>query len=95
MAEKLNIAYDRIGDILYLETVKPYSRQRTKHLGPDVLGRLNPRTGAIENIEILFFARRAGRRRGIALPVSAQLRRTRRKKRVEREGLSARRRNST
>lgn len=81
MAEKLNISYDRVGDILYLETVKPYARQDMKHLAPDVLGRCNPDTGEIENIEILFFSRRAGRRKGIDLPVLARLSGTRRAKR--------------
>lgn len=73
MAEKLKITYDDVGDILYLETVKPYAEQETMHLGPDVLGRINPRTGAIENIEILFFTKRARKGKGLALPVSADL----------------------
>jgi uncharacterized protein YuzE len=74
VAAKLNITYDRIGDILYLETVKPYPEQETKHLGSDVLGRINPRTGAIENIEILFFTKRAKKKNGFGLPVFAELR---------------------
>jgi hypothetical protein len=69
-----NITYDRIGHILYLETVKPYPEQETKHLGTDVLGRINPRTGAVENIEVLFFTKRAKTRNGLALPVFAELR---------------------
>jgi uncharacterized protein YuzE len=77
VARKLNISYDRIGDILYLETVKPSARQETKHLAADILGRINSRTGVLENIEILFFAARAGRRGGLGLPVSAHLRRSR------------------
>jgi len=81
VAEKLNISYDRVGDILYLETVKPYARQETTHLAPDVLGRCNPDTGEIENIEVLFFSRRAGTRRGIDLPVLARLSGTRSTKR--------------
>ena len=74
MATKLNITYDRIGDILYLETVKPYPEQETKHLRADVLGRINPRTGAVENIEVLFFTKRAKKRHGFALPIFAELR---------------------
>jgi hypothetical protein len=74
VAANLNITYDDIGDILYLETVKPYPKQETKHLGPDVLGRLNPRTGAIENIEILFFTERAKKAKGLVLPVFAKMR---------------------
>jgi hypothetical protein len=88
VAENLNISYDRVGDILYLETTKPYARQQTKHLAPDVLGRCNPDTGDIENIEILFFARKAGGRKGIDLPVLARLRGTRRVKRSVRERTS-------
>jgi hypothetical protein len=74
VATKLNITYDEIGDILYLETVKPYPEQETKHLGADVLGRINPRTGAVENVEVLFFTKRTMKRNGFALPVFAELR---------------------
>lgn len=73
MAAKLKITYDGVGDILYLETVKPYAEQETMHLGPDVLGRMNPTSGAVENIEILFFTKRATKNNGLALPVSADL----------------------
>ena len=74
MATKLKITYDEIGDILYLETTKAYAPRETTHLGRDVLGRINPRTGALENIEVLFFTKRARKRKGFALPVFAEFR---------------------
>lgn len=74
MARRLSVTFDLIGDILYLETVKPYAGQEIRHLGTDVLGRTNPRTGALENIEVLFFTRQAKKRNGFALPVFAELR---------------------
>jgi uncharacterized protein YuzE len=91
----LNITYDRIGDILYLETVKPYPKQETRHLGADVLGRINPRTGAVENIEVLFFAKRAKKKSGFALPVFAELRTSKQTPVSSRNGLRKKRSRKT
>jgi len=87
----LTITYDEIGDILYLETVKPYPEQETEHLGPDVLGRINPRTGEIENIEVLFFRERRWGGRALALPVLAEMRRSARARGRPRDRASSRR----
>jgi uncharacterized protein YuzE len=55
MAAKLSFKYDRDADILYISKCPPYAEQESEELGDDVIARLNPKTGAIENVEVLFF----------------------------------------
>lgn len=74
MDEKLTILYDHVGDILYIETVPPYSEQESEELGDEVVARLNPNTGAIEALEVLFFSRRTDGNSALELPVAAMLR---------------------
>lgn len=57
MEAPLRFEYDDEGDILYINKVSPYPEQETDQLEYNVLARRNPRTGAIENLEILFFTR--------------------------------------
>ena len=58
MAQKLTLRYDRIGDILYVETCLPYATQESDCLADEIVGRYNPDTGELEGMEILFFSRR-------------------------------------
>ena len=74
MAAKLSFKYDREADILYIDTRPPYAEQETEELGDDVLARLNPVTGEIENLEVLFFSTRLLRKDLFELPVRADLR---------------------
>ncbi|MGH7960724.1 MAG: DUF2283 domain-containing protein [Candidatus Binatia bacterium] len=74
MDAKLSFKYDRVGDILYIDKVPPYPEQKTEELGDDVLARLNPVTGEIENLEVLFFSTRLLRTDLFELPVTAELR---------------------
>ena len=76
MGEKLTFRYDREGDILYVDTILPYAEQESDELGDDVIARFNPTTGAIENLEVLFFSKRLHSGVPFALPVSAHLRAT-------------------
>ena len=71
MEEKLIFRYDRSGDILYIHTCQPYPEQETEELGDDVIARLNPKTGEVENIEVLFFSTRLLRDDLFQLPVQA------------------------
>ena len=73
MAERLTLQYDREADILYLSNCEPYAEQESEELGDDIIARLNPKTGAIENLEVLFFSTRLLRRDVLELPVSAEL----------------------
>jgi uncharacterized protein YuzE len=76
MAEKLTFRYDREADILYIDKRPPYPQQETEELGDDVIARLNPDSGEVENLEVLFFSTRLLRSDLLELPVSANLRLT-------------------
>ncbi|MBI4631281.1 MAG: DUF2283 domain-containing protein [Chloroflexi bacterium] len=73
MEQKLIFKYDRIADILYINTVVPYADQESEELGDDIVARLNPKTGKIENLEVLFFTTRLLRREFFSLPIIADL----------------------
>jgi uncharacterized protein YuzE len=74
MASKLTFRYDRQGDILYINKVTPYAEQESEELGDDVIARLNPTTGEVENLEVLFFSTRLLRSELFELPITAELR---------------------
>ena len=73
MDEKLLFKYDREGDILSIDKIPPYAEQETEELGDDVIARLNPTTGEIESLEVLFFSTRLLRSDLCELPVTAEL----------------------
>ncbi|MPZ47885.1 MAG: DUF2283 domain-containing protein [Dehalococcoidia bacterium] len=73
MAEKLTFRYDREGDILYISKLSPYPEQDSEDLGDEVIARLNPETGEVENLEVLFFSTRLLRSDLFELPVSGEL----------------------
>jgi len=74
MATRLSFNYDREADILYIDTEMPYTAQESEELEDGVIARLNPKTGEIENLEILFFSTRLLRRNLFDVPVLADLR---------------------
>jgi len=71
METKLKFRYDREADILYINKLPPYSEQESEEIGDEVIVRMNPKTGEIENIEVLFFSTRLLRSDLLELPVSA------------------------
>jgi len=73
MGEKLSFNYDREADILYISKTKPYPEQESEELGDEVIARLNPKTGEVENLEILFFSTRLLRSDLLELPIRANL----------------------
>jgi len=76
METKLIFKYDREGDILYINKRPPYPEQKSEELGDEVIARINPETGEIENLEVLFFSTRLLRSDLFELPISAELRLT-------------------
>jgi uncharacterized protein YuzE len=70
----LSLKYDREADILYIDKRRPYPEQETEELGDDVIARLNPVTGEIESVEVLFFSTRLLRQDLVELPITADLR---------------------
>lgn len=55
----------------YLDTCTPYPEQETEELDDEIIARLNPISGAIENLEILFFFRRCDQINLLELPIRA------------------------
>lgn len=73
MDAKLSFKYNRAADILYINKCQPYPEQESEELGDDVIARLNPTTGDVENVEVLFFSMRLLRDDLFELPVTADL----------------------
>ena len=74
MATKLTFKYDREADILHIDKCLPYPEQESEELGDDIIARLNPKTGAVENLEVLFISTRMLRSDLLELPIDADLR---------------------
>jgi uncharacterized protein YuzE len=74
MEKKLIFEYDREADILYINKRPPYAEQESEELGDDIIARLNPETGEVENLEVMFFSTRLLRNNLFELPISADLR---------------------
>ena len=73
MGAKLSFKYDREADILHIDKCPPYAEQESEELGDEVIARLNPETGDIENMEVLFFSTRLLREELFEIPVEAEL----------------------
>lgn len=74
MEARLRFKYDREADILYIDKCPPSAEQESEELGDEVVARLNPDTGEIETLEVLFFSTRLLRNELFDLPVNADLR---------------------
>lgn len=72
MEAKLTFKYDREADILYINKRPPYAEQESEELGDDVIVRLNPTSGEIENVEVLFFSTRLLRNDLFELPLAIE-----------------------
>jgi uncharacterized protein YuzE len=71
MNGRLAFQYDREADILHIGSRPPYAEQESEELGDDVICRLNPNTGEVESLELLFFSVRLLRGDPFDLPVTA------------------------
>lgn len=76
MEAKLTFKYDREADILHIDKCPPYAEQESEELPDEIVARLNPDTGEVENLEVLFFSTRLLRTDLFELPVNADLRLT-------------------
>jgi uncharacterized protein YuzE len=74
MAASLKFRYDRDTDILHIDKRPPYPEQASEEIADEVVARLNPKTGEVENLEILFFSKRLEDTDSFELPLSADLR---------------------
>ena len=57
MDTPLETRYDEVADTLSIQAVPPYPEQVTDQLEYNLFLRRNPRTNAVEGLEILFFTR--------------------------------------
>ena len=74
METRLSFRYDREADILHIDKCVPYAEQVSEELGDEVIARINPSTDEVENLEVLFFSTRLLRNELFELPVTADLR---------------------
>jgi hypothetical protein len=74
MGAKLSFKYDRDADILHIDKCAPYPEQESEELEDEIIARLNPETGDVENVEVLFFSTRLLRGDLFELPIAAELR---------------------
>jgi hypothetical protein len=74
MDTNLNFKYDRDAGVLHIDKCPPYASQESQELKDEIVARLNPDTGAVENIEVLFFSTRLPRTDLFELPVAGDLR---------------------
>lgn len=71
---RLIFCYDQEGDILYIDQCAPYAAQGSEEMGNEIVARLNPESGAVENVEILFFSERLAANEQLELPIEMNLR---------------------
>ena len=50
MEAKLTFKYDREADILHIDKCAPYGEQESEELPDEIVARLNPNTGEVENL---------------------------------------------
>ena len=60
-------------ELYFDDTCPPYAERELEELGDAVIVRLNPATGVVENLEVLFFSTRLLRSELFQLPVMAEL----------------------
>jgi len=60
-------------DILYIDKRSPYPEQESEELGDEVIARLNPDIGEVENLAVLFFSTRLLRSELFESPISPEL----------------------
>jgi uncharacterized protein YuzE len=74
MGKNLTFRYDKTGDILFIDICAPYPEQESEEIGDEIIARLNPQSGEVENLEILFFSKRLNEDNLLELPVEVALR---------------------
>ncbi len=68
----MNIHYDAVADILYVDVVERHGGQATREIGDGLLAEVNLETGSVEGFEIWHFCQRASDLDGIDVPVQLQ-----------------------
>ena len=74
MNNQMSVKYDRVSDILYIDACEPYAEQESDQIATGVIARMNPRTGEVENLEVLHFQSRFESGDRFRIPVSLDMR---------------------
>ena len=59
---------------LYIDQCPPYAEQESEEISNEIVARLNPDSGAVEDLEILFFSKHLTANEQIELPIEMDLR---------------------
>lgn len=73
MKRTMTVKYDEPSDTLYIDACPPYGEQESNEIARGVVVRMNPRTGKIENIEVLTFRERFATGTAFELPISLDM----------------------
>jgi uncharacterized protein YuzE len=73
MKPNMTVKYDPQSDTLYIDTCPPYGEQESDEIARGVVARLNPTTGKVENIEVMFFRERFEAGLPFELPISLEM----------------------
>jgi hypothetical protein len=74
MPGRFTFNYDRDGDVMSITTCPPYPEQESEDIGDEIIARINPTTGEVESLEILFFFKRLEAGEPIEARVDAAIR---------------------
>jgi hypothetical protein len=74
MATGMTFRLDAVGDALYIDVCAPYAEQISEEVGDGVVARLNPQTGEVENVAVLFFTKRLELGQELNIPLVGHLR---------------------
>ena len=69
MTARVTLSYDAASDSLHIDACPPYKEQESGQIALGVLARTNPKTGAIENIEVRSFRKRSSDGQAVELPI--------------------------
>ena len=73
MANHFKLSYDSPSDTLYLDLSDPYEQQDSTSIAKGVLARINPKTNAVETLEVRDFVARFGSDQLLDLPIKGSL----------------------
>ena len=69
----MTIKYDQASDTLYIDACPPYEEQESDEIAVGVLARTNPKTGDVENLEVMSFQKRSAAGDPFDIPVSLDM----------------------
>lgn len=74
MKTHITMKYDPVSDTLYIDACEPYAEQESDEIASGVIARTNPKTGEVENLEVLHFQKRFEAGEAFDIPVTIDMR---------------------